>query len=419
MKIALMTNFQEFTPGYSLTGIVKDQAEMLAKYGHEVHLFVNDQYNGEKFSDDVILEKKIPFSHLKDYRTIKDLTPDHKMLINTTAEILRRELADYDFAYTHDFVFTGWNLPYGMACKEASPDLPNLRWLHWIHSVPSAGSDWWDIKSFGPHHRLVFPNATDRIRVAEQYKGMMDDVRIIPHIKDIRTWFDFSEETRKFIDHYPAVLNADIVQVYPASVDRLEAKRVREVILIFSKLKTMGVSVCLVIANQWATGTQQKQDVEKYKKIAARNGLINGEEFIFTSDFEAPKYDVGIPKHMVRELLQCSNLFIFPTREESFGLVVPEAALSGGVLLVLNSSLPAQLEISGHTALYFTFGSFCNEVKHENEESFLRDVGIIILGRMQQDESILAKTFVRQHYNMDYLYHRVYAPIMAEASLWV
>lgn len=417
MKVALLTNFQEFNMGYSLTGIVKDQAKMLSRHGHEVHLFVNTQYHGESFSEDVILHKQIPFAHLIDYKSKNDVTEEHQEIIEKTKDVLVSELQTFDVAFTHDFIFTGWFLIYGLACKKATPELPNLRWLHWIHSVPTRGSDWWAIKEFGNNHKLVYPNETDRIRTAEAYRGEISDVRVIHHIKDLRTWFDFDPETWEFIDLHPAVMQADIVQIYPASTDRLSAKRVDYVMRIFSTLKRRGRSVCLVIANQWATGRQPRENVAHYQEIASRNGLKLNEEVVFTSEWKE-EYMTGIPKRILRELFQCSNLFVFPTREESFGLVVPEAALSGGVLLVLNRSLQMQYEVAGYTGLYFDFGSYHLNWSADNEKKYLDDLAFIIQGRMKENESIQSKTYMRKFYNMDYLYQAQYGPIMAESKEW-
>jgi len=428
-KIAILTNFMDFIPGYSLTGIVKDQVIMLLRQGHKVNLFVNDQYNwksGVPVSEEEITKfggdpanyemiAKVPFQKLTDYKSIVNLTPEDKGIIDATKNMLVAELHDTDFVFTHDFVFTGWFMIYGQGCRLASPKLPNVKgWYHWIHSMPSAMSDWWMIKQYGPNHKLVYPNYTDRIQVAEQYRGVADDVRIIPHIKDIRTWFDFHPDTCRFIDKYPKVLSADVVQLLPASVDRLESKRVKEVCKIVKGIKDQGRSVCLVIANQWATGRQQKEDVDKYRLAAVRDGLIDQEELIFTSDFESPKFDVGIPQRMIRELFLCSNLFIFPTREESFGLVVPEAALSG-CFLVLNRSLQMQREVSGNEALFFDFGS-CHQVHTvENPDRYYAQIGFIVAGRMKENESIKTRTFARQTYNMDNLYNKYYMPVMSEA----
>lgn len=426
-KVAILTNFMDFNPGYSLTGIVKDQCYMLLRHGHKVTLFVNDQYNYNNGvpveEEDVVrlggdfsnyeMKAVIPFQNLTDYKSISDVSEEDHKIIEKTKNVLVKELEDTDFVFTHDFVFTGWFLVYGQACRQASPHLPNVRgWFHWVHSVPSAMSDWWFIRQYGPNHKIVYPNYTDRLRVAEQYRGVIDDVRVIPHIKDLRTWFDFSPETCRFIDKYSGVMEADVIQILPASVDRLASKRVLEVCKIMSGIKKQGRTVCLVIANQWATGRQQKEDVDGYRVKAIREGLIDQKELIFTSDFESPTFDVGIPQHMIRELFLCSNLFIFPTREESFGLVVPEAALSG-CFLVLNKSLQMQIEVSGNAAIYFDFGSFHQEHSVQSDR-YYDDIGFVIAGRMKENEAVMSRTFARQTYNMDSLYHKFYFPAMAE-----
>ena len=419
-KVAILTTFGEFLPGYSLSGIVQDQAEMLSRHGHDVHLFVNEKYHGESFPAKITLRKEIPFAHLHDYRHRNELKTEHKMTVNAMRKLCVETLMqEFDIVFTHDFVFTGWNMPYALGIIEAAKADKDskTRWLHWIHSVPSPMFDWWNIREYGTKHRLIYPNKTDALRVAEQYRGQLKDVRVIPHIKDLRSFFDFHEDTCMFIDEHPAVMQADIVQILPASVDRLEAKRVREVMLLFSRIKQKGFSICLVIANQWATGKQQKEDVEKYKKIARRNGLKTEQEVIFTSDFR-PEYEVGIPKHMVRELFMCSNLLIFPTREESFGLAVPEAALASGAFLVLNKSLTMQIEISGFNALYFDFGSYHQDVVHQDEGAYFTDVATIILGRMTRNESLRSRTFMRQTYNWDALYEKKYSTVMKESVIW-
>ena len=253
LKIAILTSFNEMRPGYSLTGIVGDQMTMLGRRGHRVELFVQEGFNRETYKGPGPVRAVIPFARLADYASKNDVTAEHQKTASDTARVLEEHLAGFDLVFTHDWLLTGWNLPYALGMIQASRDLEGLFWWHWLHSIPSRMRDWWDIKALGPAHRLVYPNKTDVLRAAEQFRGTLDDVLVIPHIKDLRSWFDFSRETMDFIDRYPAVMSADVVQALPASSDRFAAKGLYEVMKIFSSFKKRGLSICLIVANQWAT----------------------------------------------------------------------------------------------------------------------------------------------------------------------
>jgi len=476
--IGIFTNFQEFKPGYSLTGIAVDQALMLLRNGHKVCMFVNERFNKEKnkeagiqFLEDTypnlfFVIKKSKFMHLTDYETQTTLSESHKRDSIIAAQMYTEEIVkhDIDICYTHDFIFVGWNLPYSLAVKAADNMLKKIGkmvyWLHWIHSVPSPeGKDWWDINTYGDNHLIVFPNNVEVVRVAESFNTNPSRIRIIPHIKDIRSWYEFSQNSWNFIDRYPNILQSNVVQVYPCSTDRLSAKQLELVIKIFGYMKKAKVKVFLCAANQWATGRHRKEDVNKYIDLAEYVGLRYGEDFVFTSeystnqnlskiiksasdfedlevdlnlggypevsktinkekDFEEEKtrlleilqpYSTGIDKRMLRELQLLSNVFIFPTREESFGLVGPESSFSGA-LVVSNKSLSMMYEVLGTMAPAFEFGSHHQTTPAVKSEKYIKGVSFAILNRIYSNEAIMTKTYTKNRYNMDSIYQRYYLP---------
>ena len=419
-RICIVTNFMEFNPRYSLTGIVKDHIKVLKKYNHDVGLIVNERYHGEQFPE-VTMHKILPFAHLKDYQSAKELTEDHKQTVEKTAEALKKVFTEtdqdgiyYEFAFCHDLNFQGWFLPYKFGIEKASPELPHVKWFHWIHSIPSGLKDFWSIPN--KKHKIIYPNETDRIRAAEQFRGDTNDVRVIHHIKDLRTFMNFDPITNRMIDTYD-LMSANIIQVYPASGDRLQAKGLDHVIKIFGKLKKQGESVRLIVLNQWCNVDRHRKTAESLCTLGKSQGLEPDKELIFSSRFEVPKHELGVDLRIVRELFSLSNLFIFPTREEAFGLVLPEAALSGGVLLVLNRSLQMQMEVSGLNALFFNFGSFTHQFNAPGEK-YYDDIASIIRGKMKQEYSLSAKTFMRKRYNMDSIYKYEIQPLIGEAKTW-
>jgi glycosyltransferase involved in cell wall biosynthesis len=414
-RVAICTNFFESNPGYSLTGIAADQLEMFKRHDIDATLFVCEGYNDkyDAWHSDVDISATVPRGHLKDYRHRAELTPEHVEFKNRIRDWLLKEVSNYDVAITHDFVYTGWNMPYAIAIKEAVP-LMRTKWLHWIHSLPTSQFDWWRIREYQPNgaHKLVCFAPSVRLLYAEQFQGVMEDVVVIPHIKDLRTFWDFHPDTMEFIDDHPQIMQAEVVQVYPASCDRLTAKKVEDVIQIFAGFKRRNIPVCLVIANQWATGRQQKERIDKYNDIATNLGLQVGHDFIWTSEWKK-QYELGLTKQVLRELMLCSNMFIFPTREESFGLVGPEAALSG-TFPCYNASLSVLQDMFQGAALHMPFGSWNNQHHVDDHAQYLDEVAKIIISRITRNEMWRTKTIARTEYNMDAVYLKYYEPIMAE-----
>ncbi|HPY64443.1 MAG TPA: glycosyltransferase [Smithellaceae bacterium] len=421
MKVAILTNFNEFHPGYSLTGIVCDQARMLYEHGNEVHVFASEEFNDKSFPAPAKATlhagpgRGVPQSKLIDYRSRDDISPEHVKHANRIADFLARELQDFDIAFSHDWIFTGWNLPYSAGIKMANQRLPKLGWMHWLHSIPTQHFDWWRGEEYGHRHRIISPSKSMINHTHDAYKCDREMIVAIPHIKDLRTWFDFSDEACDFIADHPNAMQADVVCVYPASSDRLTAKNVGAVISIIGAMKRRCLSVCLIIANQWATGRQRRQDLQQFIDLAEEAKLAVDSEFIFTSEWRRPQYSTGISKRFLRELMMCGNLFIFPTREESFGLVSPEAALCGN-FLVLNRNLPVLGEVLLDEGLYLPFHSFENQLNVDPDVwiHILDHYAGVILSRMRHNESIMTRTMVRQTLNYDRLYLRHYEPLMHE-----
>lgn len=415
MRIGIFTNLTEFNPAYSLCSIVESQAVMLARYGHDVTVFVSELADTSQWPfpvNNTLLELPERFPYVK----ISGLSEGHIKFAETLASHLTGQCADFDVVFTHDWILTGWHLPYAEALRIATNNCKRTRFFHWIHSIPNNRCDWWSLYRYGTERNwLVYPNRTDRSHVAAQFECLIKDVIPVPHIVDPRLFLDFCELTCSFIDDFQNVLQADIVQVYPASSDRLRGKGLDRIINIFVELKRRGKSVCLVVANQWANKLLKKEDLDWYRRLAERNGL-GDDEFIFTSEWRNGEFESGIPRRTLRELMSLSNLFIAPTMSESFFLALPEASLSGCVIPLQNASLYNQREVGGNCGIYKEFGSWQRPWQPRNEGQYFSDIASIVLERLEDNEAVKLKTHIRQTNNMDSVYMNHYEPMLGRTK---
>lgn len=438
MRIAILTNFHDFNPGYSLTGIVADQVRMLHRYGHDVHLFMSESHC-DKFDhlrpDGAEIHFTVPHEILSDPSSKEDRTFLQEKHRRRVGPWLVETLRDFDIAYTHDWILTGWNLPFALAMQDTCQQTRHIGFMHWIHSIPCGFKDWWHLAHYGANgkprnHFIISPTAIMAQALADQYRCTKEHVRRVHHIKDPRVWLDFSDETCDFIDDHPGVLQADVVCVYPAACDRLSPKQVHLAMMIMAGMKRRCLTTAFICANQWASRQVYKEKLDSYYELANEMHLVHkhnkptdeyAEEFIFTSEWRFPKYEGGISGRFLRELLQLSNLFMFPTMGESFGLVGPEAALCGNYM-VLNKDVDVLREVFSNQGTYFNFGSHSNNFDpdanpNDSWVKYLDAVSATILARMRQNEAVQTKTYTRQRLNMDYLFWQQYDPLMQELKM--
>jgi len=392
---------------YSLTSVVLGQLRMIHNARHQPVLIGLEDFKWQDAPHWVEIRAGLPFYHKKDYQSITELGEEHIEIARATEKWLTAKINDLDALFSHDILFTGWNLPLNVGMQSAAPYWP-FPHFHWVHSVPGGRMrEFWRVP---PNGKLVYPNHQDRIRCAEHFNTWQEDVLVIPHSKDPREFLFRTDLATRLVTRYQ-VLAADIVQTYPIPTDRFEPKGSKELIEIFGRLKHNGKTVKLIFCNSWCNTDERRSDIGYLINYAFNNGLTD-EEVIFTSRF-SPAFEVGVPQTVVSDLMGISNLFVCPSKSESFGYTVAEAALCGQ-LLVLNQNLPMFQEVAGPGgALHFTFGSYQQEVSFKNRDKYYDDVAKIIIHTMDHNHALRAKTWYRQQYRWEAVWHKLEQVIAA------
>ena len=415
MDIAIICPLSNVDATYSLTTVIRTQHAVLTRHGHKVTIIVNEDFQNRANSG-------IPTSHFLrilpvttqvDYRSKLNISEEHEQFAAKVAQILAPRLPQFGVIFTHDLILTGHFLPFALAIMSISADNEALTWYHWIHSAPITRRDWFDLRHYSGSHIVVYPTSLGIPLVKEAFNT--ENVICVPHIVDYRSVHRFSEPAREIVDLIPALQTADVVQIYPAATDRFESKGIRELTNLFGLLKRSGRSVCLVIANQFAGRRDARlvDPVYYYEKVARRCGLVPYTDYIFTSELYNGKYKEGLPQKILLELMTLANLFVIPSKSESFGLGLLEALVAGGAICVANEHL--NLPIKQHTS--FDFKTFNSEV-HAIDINDLTKLTDWIIEELESNQVVKTKTLIRQQFNPVTVYNQYYKSILQSKILW-
>lgn len=425
MKVGVLTTFYNFSSSFSLTTVVKQQLLALVKYGYSPVLFVLENFSEQEMSkvpEGVDVRRVIPKLILEPYAqgNLDNLDSD----VEKARLALEENMSDIDVCLSHDIIFINTYLPYNIALRKAQEGkLSNVKFLHWMHSGPSIrprmdGSPHDNLWTLPKNSNLVYMNNTDVIRAAEHYDISTSKVRTIFNPMDIRVLHRFTKESIELIEEYD-LMSPEILITYPLSttrmgiIDGVDGKQLDKVIRVVAHIKARNRSVRLVVCNAHANGQREKDSIEKMYKFAYSLGLER-RDIVFTSLFQKPKFEHGVPHEVVRDMLMLSNVFIFPSVSENCPLVLLEAAASG-TLPVLNMSFPAMHDFLQDDAMYFRFASNMDNAQYPNGlDKYMRDVAVLLLDRYDREFALKAKTRARRFFNVDYLFKRQLEPAILD-----
>jgi len=332
MRVGVLTSFTGADQAYSLVNVVRVQIDSLKQGGYLPVLYAATE--------------------LKEWPgvEVRRIAPN-----NANADKIYKgmldQFNDVSVVLCHDIVFLSQHKEWAEALRKFVGERSDITWLHWQHSRGGHSP----IEPI-PNSHFCYPNKGDLPHVAEINSTDLEHVHYVPHPLDYE-YLGWGELAIRIADDYD-FYNVDVAMLLPTRLD--EQKQVDKVIRLFAGLKRAGASVCLLIADAYATGERFVRYKEKCQKIATEEGLTK-REFAFLGD-EYNQCHYSTPRETVKALLEMSNLFVQASNAETSSLVVMEAALAGA-LCIINADFPPIHHLYG-SALTLPFGSIFEDTKY-------------------------------------------------------
>lgn len=407
-SVCVLTNFCDYYSSYSLITVAERQVKMLTDAGYKPKVIVMESFKPEgAFANPDVELCKIPNTHgYNDWRRDETFDKDVEMI----KEHLDRFLANVDVVLTHDLVYQAACWKYAVAARQIANERDDLRWLHLVHSATSQADHG---KEPFPHSFVMFPNSYDIPRVAHAFGVEHDNVKVVPHAIDVCEFFGMHPLSEKVIREHD-ILSADVIMTYPLRLDRGKQPEVN--IKVIAQLKKLGRSVRLIIMDFHSTGDDKPKYREELKALAARLGLTSS-EVIFMSE-QDEKLKLESPRIMVKDFMCISNVFLLPSKSETFSLVAQEAAITGNFLILNFDFLPMR-SIYGDAPLYRKFSSNIGQdgmdgettTTYGSEDDYMKDIAGYITYVFEHNNMVSLRTKIRREHNLRSVFKKHLEPL--------
>jgi len=394
LKIAIITHFNRCPDSFSPGKAVKNQIKLLQNFGHEVVFFVQ-----ENSKLDAGCEMRPVVTRFKRQKNVINQEAKEKF-----KEVLKRELtSDFDLAITHDFYIDDC-ITYREAIRECGVKIP---WLHWARSGVGRPLDF-----SMPDARYVYMNYADVGKFARAINAVPQDIRVVFNEKDPALLWGWHPVT-KIISDKMRLWEKDIIQTYPMCTTRMDAKGLNSVIKVFGALKELGNNVALIVCN--SNGRRRIDEIKDKIEYAKQYGLTE-EDFVFTSTLATKEHNIAseVPHEVVVQLMQVSNLFIFPTIAEVCSNVLLEASMTTN-LIVYNRDLPSLADfVNREAVLSYPFTSLRSIHYEGRTDNDIKELAKNIIIKLRDNYADRQFRRAWRTHSMESIYYNMLEPILYE-----
>ena len=312
-------------------------ARLLSKAGYEVSIIAG---RGAASNDSIpfILIPEIDSRHPEVMRVGKQLatgkvTEDFNYLREGLFKSLSAKLIDTDVLIVHNAVTLHKNLALTAALKKIA-DQPRPRLLAWCHDFA------WQDSLYTPELHPGYPwdllktawKGVDYIAVSDHRKQRLaelldlqpDQILVIPPGVDAYQFYNLSKLGQKFVDHNQLFESEPII-LLPARITR--RKNIEFAIRIIAHLKKYYPQAALVITGPPGPHNPKNMEyLDSLLEMRASMQLIRNIYFVYQLQGEDETFNA--PDGFIFELYRISDLVLFPSLREGFGIPVLETGLA-------------------------------------------------------------------------------------------
>ena len=396
-KVAILTTFFEASSGYSLIAVAETQIKLLLEAGYDPAVIVQDNFRQSGMWREEMLDLRpvVPQLHLQ-----SGIADNFEERVDQIYKALKVGLHDAEVCITHDIMLQKFYKEHNIAVRRLAKLHPEILWLHFLHSCPTPA----DVTEYPENCRytpppgyLVYPNASDKAMVCNTYGLAGQEQRVVPnrasHSIDPLAIWDYDKLTRDIVDKFD-LPGGEVTAVYPVRLDR--GKQPEKVIRLMAGVHKAGYDPRLLVIDWQSSGKHFQEYIDELMTLTDDLGI--GGKVAFTSRLD-DRANQGVPRHIVTELMDLSNIYVHPSRVETYSLVTHEAILRGK-LAVLNHDFPAARELFGENAIYMDFGSDRNSRSYGSEEQiFWNNEAYRLIAELRQNRALWAQTQARREWS--------------------